>query len=63
VFRRTFEQVDLRVSYDVTETAQVFIEGINVFDEEIITTGRFDNQVLDYIDTGARWGFGVRMSL
>jgi iron complex outermembrane recepter protein len=62
VFRRTFEQVDLRVSYNVTEAAQVFLEGINVFDEEIITTGRFDDQVLDYIETGARWGFGVRMS-
>lgn len=62
VFRRTYEQVDLRVSYDVNDVAQVFIEGINVLNEEIITTGRFDNQVLDYIETGARWAFGVRMS-
>lgn len=60
VFRRTFEQVDLRASYDVTDFAQLFVEGINIFGEENITTGRFDNQVLDFVDTGARWAFGVR---
>lgn len=60
VFRRTFDQWDMRASYDVTSNAQVFVEGINITSEKNITTGRFDNQVLDYIDTGARWAAGVR---
>lgn len=32
----------------------------NVLGEEIITTGRCDNQVLSYIDTGSRWALGGR---
>ena len=62
VFRRAYDQVDMRASYDVTEFAQIFVEGTNVFNARNITTGRFDNQVLDYVDTGARYGAGVRVS-
>lgn len=62
VFRRAYEQVDMRASYDVTEFAQIFVEGTNVFNARNITTGRFDNQVLDYVDTGARYGAGVRVN-
>ncbi len=60
VFRRTFDQWDVRASYDVNQYAQVFVEGINITSEKNITTGRFDNQVLDFIDTGARWAVGFR---
>jgi hypothetical protein len=42
------------------DSTQVFLEGINILGEENITTGRFNNQVLDYIDTGARWAVGLR---
>ena len=62
VFRRAFEQVDMRASYDVFEYAQIFVEGTNVFNARNITTGRFDNQVLDYVDTGARYAAGVRVT-
>jgi len=62
VFRRAYEQVDMRASYDVTKFAQIFVEGTNVFNAKNITTGRFDNQVLDYVDTGARYGAGVRVN-
>lgn len=62
VFRRTFDQFDLRASYDVTNYAQVFVEGINITNEKNVTTGRFDNQVLDFIETGARWAAGVRVT-
>ena len=62
VFRRRYDQVDMRASYDIFEYAQIFIEGTNVFNSRNITTGRFDNQVLDYIDTGARYGAGVRVN-
>ena len=60
VYRRTFEQLDLRLSYMLTQQVQTFLEGTNVLGEENITTGRFDNQLLSYIDTGARWALGVR---
>jgi iron complex outermembrane recepter protein len=60
VFRRTFDQWDARVSYDVFENVQVFAEGINILGNENITTGRFDNQVLSFIETGARYSFGIR---
>jgi iron complex outermembrane receptor protein len=62
VFRRAYEQVDMRASYDVFKSAQIFVEGTNVFNSRNITTGRFDNQVLDYVDTGARYAAGVRVN-
>lgn len=62
VFRRPFSQVDVRVSYDIKKFAQVFVEGTNVTNANNITTGRFDNQVLDYVDTGSRWAAGVRLN-
>jgi len=60
VFRRPFDQVDVRASYDINKRFQIFAEGINVLSNVNVTTGRYDNQVLDYIDTGARYAFGVR---
>jgi len=62
VFRRPYSQVDVRVSYDIKKFAQVFAEGTNVTNSRNITTGRFDNQVLDYVDTGARYAAGVRLN-
>lgn len=62
VFRRPFDQVDVRVSYDITKSAQIFAEGTNVTNAKNVTTGRFDNQVLDYVDTGARYAAGVRLN-
>lgn len=62
VFRRPFDQVDVRVSYDITKFAQIFAEGTNVTNSRNITTGRFDNQVLDYVDTGARYAAGFRLN-
>ncbi|GEO01607.1 TonB-dependent receptor [Novosphingobium sediminis] len=62
VFRRPYSQVDVRVSYDIKKFAQVFAEGTNVTNAKNITTGRFNNQVLDYVDTGARYAAGVRLN-
>jgi iron complex outermembrane recepter protein len=62
VFRRPFEQLDVRVSYDITRFAQIFAEGTNVTNSKNITTGRFNNQVLDYVDTGARYAVGARLN-
>ncbi len=62
VFRRAFGQMDVRVSYDILKSAQIFAEGTNVLNAKNITTGRFNNQVLDYVDTGARYAAGVRVN-
>ena len=62
VFRRPYGQVDVRMSYDIKKFAQVFFEGTNVTNAKNITTGRFNNQVLDYVDTGARYAAGVRLN-
>lgn len=60
VFVKTFDQVDLRASYQLTDNFNIFVEGINVTESKNRTTGRFDNQVLRVVDTGARYAFGVR---
>jgi TonB-dependent receptor len=60
VYRRTYEQVDLRVSFMIADQIQTFVEGTNILGAETITTGRFDDQVLTYTDTGARWAVGLR---
>ena len=62
VFRRAYDQVDMRASYNILDFAQVFVEGTNVLNSRNITTGRFDNQVLDFVDTGARYAAGVRFN-
>ncbi len=62
VFRRAYDQVDVRASYDILQFAQIFAEGTNVLNSRNITTGRFDNQVLDFVDTGARYSAGVRFN-
>lgn len=62
VFRRAYDQVDVRASYDIRDFAQVFVEGTNILSSNNITTGRFDNQVLDFVDTGARYSAGFRLN-
>ncbi len=56
----TFTQVDVSLSYDVTENFTVFGEGINIFNEQSFTFSERDSFLESYIDNGARWLFGVR---
>ncbi|MFT6898225.1 MAG: iron complex outermembrane receptor protein [Paraglaciecola sp.] len=57
---QTFGQWDVSASYDVNENFTVFIEGINVTEEELVQTGRFDNQIYSIEDNGSRYAVGVR---
>ena len=57
---QTFGQWDVSASYDINENFTVFVEGINVTEEELVQTGRFDNQVYSIEDNGARYAVGVR---
>jgi outer membrane receptor protein involved in Fe transport len=56
----TFGQLDVSASFDVSENVSVFIEGINVTEEELVQTGRFANQTYTIEDNGSRYAIGVR---
>lgn len=60
VFVKTYEQVDVRASYQILENISVFAEGINITNSKVQRHGRFENQVLNVINTGARYAIGVR---
>ena len=59
-FTKTYGQWDLSASYELNENWTVFFEGINISGEELERRGRYDNQFVQLIDNGTRYGFGVR---
>lgn len=61
VFTEAYGQVDVSASYDVNEMITVFVEGINVTDEETRRHGRFAEQLIDQEAFGARYTLGVRV--
>lgn len=60
VYTDTFGQWDVSASYEINEHITVFVEGINVTEEELVQTGRFKNQVYNIEDNGSRYAIGVR---
>ncbi len=56
----TYGQWDISASYDINENFTVFAEGINITEEELVQTGRFDNQIYSVEDNGSRYAFGIR---
>lgn len=60
--REAFGQLDFSASYDVNDQFQIFVEGINITDEDTRDYSRFQNRLLDYVDTGSRYQLGVRAS-
>ena len=46
--------------YIINENFSVFVEGVNIFGEDVGRHGRFSNQFLGVVDTGARYSAGVR---
>ncbi len=56
----TFTQVDVSLSYEVTENFTVFGEGINILNEQSFTFSERETFLESFIDNGARWLFGVR---
>ncbi len=58
--RESFGQVDFSASYELTDQFQVFIEGLNVLNEDTRDFSRFRNRILTYERTGARYTAGVR---
>jgi len=58
--RESFGQVDFSASYELTDQFQVFVEGLNILNEDTRDFSRFPNRVLTYARTGARYTAGVR---
>lgn len=59
-FTEAYSQIDISASYDVNESVSVFVEGINVTEEDTRRHGRFSNQIIDFEQYGARYNIGVR---
>lgn len=55
-----FSQIDLNVSYDVTDELNVFFEGLNVTGENIRHHGRSDAMMWYLEDLGPRYQLGAR---
>ncbi len=55
-----FGQVDISASYDINDTLTVFLEGINITEEELVQNGRFANQTFNIEDNGSRYAVGLR---
>lgn len=59
-YTEAYSQLDLNVSYDVTDNISVTFEGINILDETIRQHARTDNQMWFYEELGARYLLGAR---
>ncbi|KAF1717009.1 TonB-dependent receptor [Pseudoxanthomonas yeongjuensis] len=55
-----YGQLDMNVSYEVTERLTLQVEGINLTDETQRVHGRHQNQVLFATQNGPRYMFGLR---
>ncbi|WP_227718256.1 TonB-dependent receptor [Microbulbifer sp. Q7] len=60
IFVEDFQTVDLSVSYELTENAEIFLQGINILDENNNSHGRGENLMISHEETGARWMLGGR---
>ncbi len=59
-FTEAFGQIDMSVSYDLTENLTVSFEGVNVTGENYRRHARQDYQLWDLEDLGARYNAGIR---
>ena len=56
----SFGQWDLNIRYSVSDNLTVFLEGLNITEETVRTYGRDELQVIQALQTGARYNLGVR---
>ncbi|MCY7297330.1 TonB-dependent receptor [Alteromonas sp. a30] len=59
-FVAAYQQWDMSVSYQLNDNISVFVEGINLTDEDVWKHGRYRNQLLRVQDTGSRYTLGLR---
>ena len=61
--RSSYGQLDFNVSYDLTSTFQVYLQGVNVTNEFIDEWSAIKERYLLQQETGARYNVGVRLKL
>ena len=61
-FVEEYFQLDMNVSYEVNDNLSVFVEGINLTEENQRIHGRSSYQVREYSVGHARYNFGMRYS-
>ncbi|MEM7280007.1 MAG: TonB-dependent receptor [Pseudomonadota bacterium] len=61
-FTEEYGQWDFNASYDIGDNYTIFLEGINVTGETFREHARRENMVLQALQTGPRYTFGVRAS-
>ena len=59
-YTEAYSQIDLSVSYDISENVTVSAEGLNVTGEDSRVHGRSEHQMFSLEDLGARYQVGVR---
>ena len=59
-YTEDYSQIDFNVAYQVNEELSVFVEGINITDENSRTHGRTSVQLWRVEDLGARFALGAR---
>jgi TonB-dependent receptor len=59
---RSYQQLDVSASYAVNDYLSVFIEGVNITEENVLKHGRYRNQLLLVQQPGARYSLGLRGS-
>jgi TonB-dependent receptor len=59
---RSYQQLDLSASYALNDNLSMFIEGVNITEENVLKHGRFSNQLLLAQQPGARYSLGLRGS-
>jgi len=59
-FNEAYSQVDLNISYNVTEQLTVFAEGLNITNETQRTYSRYKGALQSATELGARYNLGAR---
>ncbi|WP_084005423.1 TonB-dependent receptor [Gilvimarinus polysaccharolyticus] len=55
-----YSQVDANISYELTDNLSIFLEGLNLTEENGLNYGRSTDQVLGYYEGYARYNIGAR---
>lgn len=59
-FTEAFGQLDISVSYQLTDNLSIFAEGINILEQEKRVYGRYEEQMLLAQQNSARYSIGAR---
>lgn len=60
IYTEAYSQIDMNVSYDVSKNLSIFVEAINITEEDRRDHGRTERMVEFYEDLGARYQIGAR---